>query len=243
MRRHLAEPYIWPIDVISDTPLESYTTTMAQTICKVHLVRHAEGVHTLFPDGRTIPDAQLSQRGYDSAEDLGRRLISEHSNTICTIISSPLRRTIQTSLAAFHRALHTKYYPTNSGRGAQDGVRLVLDANLQEIDDLPCNTGSPREELIDQFPELHDEISLLHPRWYVKSGPESPLPPRARRKEQILKRLEQAFQESSDSKKTDVVVVAHGGVIEMLVRGADIDIAQWKTFDLVRTSSGQLELE
>jgi len=23
MRRHLAEPYIWPIDVISDTPLES----------------------------------------------------------------------------------------------------------------------------------------------------------------------------------------------------------------------------
>ena len=120
----------------------------------------------------------------------------------------------------------------------------MLDANLQEIDDLPCNTGSPREELIDQFPELHDEISLLHPRWYVKSGPESPLPPpRAQRKEQILKRLEQAFQESSGSKKTDVVVVTHGGVIGMLVPGADIDVAQWKTFNLVRTSSGQLELE
>src|SRR4051812_47166085 len=111
---------------------------MTQVLGRVHIIRHAEGVHTLFPEGRDIPDAILSQRGHDFAEDLSRRIINQHSNTIGQIITSPLRRAIQTSLTAFHRALNTQYYPQYSSRGVPAGIRLVLDANLQELSDLPC---------------------------------------------------------------------------------------------------------
>jgi broad specificity phosphatase PhoE len=179
---------------------------------KVHLVRHAEGLHLLYDD-TGIPDAPLTQRGFGFAEDLGRRLIEEHSNAVGLVISSPLRRTIQTSLTAFYRVLSSDLYPQNSGRGVRKGVQLELDANLQEIDDIPCNNGSASADLASQFPELTTQIQSLDPHWNIKSGPQSPLPPPALRKVQILERVEHVLTALDGSKEHDVVIVAHRGVI------------------------------
>lgn len=90
---------------------------------RVHLVRHAEGLHNLRND-LTILDARLSQRGFDVAEDLGRHFVRDNSNSVGAIISSPLRRTIQTSLTAFTRILDSTQYPENSSLGAKNGVML-----------------------------------------------------------------------------------------------------------------------
>lgn len=83
---------------------------------RIHLVRHAEGVHNLRNDS-DIPNAPLSERGFDFAEDLRRRFVQAHSNNIGAIICSPLRRAIQTSLTAFPRILNTAQYSKNSGKG------------------------------------------------------------------------------------------------------------------------------
>ncbi|KGO48579.1 Histidine phosphatase superfamily, clade-1 [Penicillium expansum] len=124
---------------------------------RIHLARHAEGLHNLRNDP-TSPNASLSERGFDFAEDLGHRFIREYSNNVGAIISSPLRRAIQTSLTAFRRILNSTQYPKNSVVGVINGVMLALDTNLQEITDLSSNNGSTLDDLTTEFPEHKSEI-------------------------------------------------------------------------------------
>ncbi|KAL4744210.1 hypothetical protein BDW72DRAFT_199926 [Aspergillus terricola var. indicus] len=211
---------------------------------RIHLLRHAEGIHALRRD-TSIPDAPLSERGFDYAEDLGRRFVERHSNSTGAIISSPLCRTIQTSLTAFPRILDTTQYAENSGLGAKNGLALTLDANLQETYDLPCNTGTPNDRLAARFPRQAAEINQLHPNWYVKTGPHSPLPQLpARRKTAILERLNQTLQDLEERPgNNDVVVVTHQGILELLAPSTNIPAGEWRTFDLVRNGNGQLVLQ
>ncbi|KAE8140148.1 histidine phosphatase superfamily [Aspergillus pseudotamarii] len=210
---------------------------------RIHLVRHAEGLHNLRNDP-TIPDASLSERGYDFAEDLGHRFIREYSNCVGAIISSPLRRTIQTSLTAFPRILDSTQYAKNSGVGANKGVMLALDANLQEITDLPCNTGSKVVDLTEQFPGLKSEIENLNKNWHKKAGPDSPLPqPLSKRRTEILNRLQSTLTDlKNKSMGKDIIVVTHQGVIALLAPTANIPVGQWQTFHLV-AENGELFLK
>ena len=210
---------------------------------KIHLVRHAEGLHNLRNDPN-IPDAPLSERGFDFAEDLGRRFIQAHSNSVGAIISSPLRRTIQTSLTAFPRILDASQYPENSGKGVRNGVKLVLDANIQEITELPCNTGSPLTDLETEFPELKPQILDLDRNWYIKVGPDSPSLAVPERRNQILEGLYRnlaALRNGQGGK--DVVVVTHQGVIALLALNANIPLAQWQSFDLIKNAAGDFLLQ
>ncbi|KAL4867227.1 hypothetical protein BDV12DRAFT_210012 [Aspergillus spectabilis] len=211
---------------------------------RIHLLRHAEGIHALRRD-TSIPDAPLSERGFDFAEDLGRCFVDKHSNSTGAIISSPLCRTIQTSLTAFPRILDTTQYPENSDVGAENGLALTLDANLQETYNLPCNTGTPKDRLATRFPRQVAEINQLHPNWQVKTGPLSPLPQLpAQRKTAILERLNQALQELEHRPvNNDVVVVTHQGILELLAPTTNIPAGEWHTFDLVRNGNGQLVLK
>ena len=206
---------------------------------KIHLVRHAEGLHNLYNDS-SIPDAPLTQRGFDFADDLGKRFVRERTNAVGLVISSPLRRAMQTSLTAFPRLLSSDLYPQDSGRGAHNGVDLELDANLQELDAVPCNTGSASADLVSQFPELTAKIQSLPQDWQDKTS----LPPRTRRKALILERISDALTALKGSKADDVVVVTHSGVIGLLQEAPalDIEVAQWKTFSLTRDINGHLKL-
>ncbi|KAK4903048.1 hypothetical protein LTR49_026891 [Elasticomyces elasticus] len=129
-----------------------------------HLVRHAEGLHSLLDD-TDIPDASSSGRGFDFAEDLGRRFLQANSNSTGAIICSPLRRATQKSHIAFSRIPNSAHYPNNSGNGVQDGVELAFDANIQEITDIPCNTGSGVNGRHDSDVETHlEEMWRKYPR-------------------------------------------------------------------------------
>jgi broad specificity phosphatase PhoE len=122
-------------------------------------------------------------------------------------------------------------------------VTLALDANLQEFADLPCNTGSPLTELENEFPELKPQIRTLDENWYIKTGPTSPLPADAQRKIEIMALLDQNLRAlQSDQHVKDVIVVTHQGVIALLAPSANIPVAQWQTFSLVRNASGELSL-
>ncbi|KUL90128.1 hypothetical protein ZTR_02021 [Talaromyces verruculosus] len=205
---------------------------------RIHLVRHAEGLHNLRNDP-TIPDAPLSERGFDFAEELGRRFIREYSNSVGAVISSPLRRTIQTSLTAFSRILNSSQYPNSFGWGVNNGVMLSLDANLQEIADLPSNNGSNVNDLVDEFPGLEPEIQKLDGNW-----PRSPVPQSlSQRKDEILGRLQRDLADLQNGPRgNDIIVVTHQGVLAILAPSANIPVAHWQTFNLVRNADGQLLL-
>lgn len=210
---------------------------------KIHLVRHAEGLHNLRNDPN-IPDAPLSQRGFDFAEDLGRRFTQAHSNSVGAIISSPLRRTIQTSLTAFPRILDSAQYSGNCGRGVREGVKLALDANLQEIAEMPCNTGSALTDLEQEFPELIPQIRTLDRNWYIKTGQNSPLPAVPERRARLLEQFQQTLTELSNGQKgKDIIVVTHQGVIALLAPNVNIPVAQWQSFTMATNSAGQLSLQ
>ncbi|KAL4782649.1 histidine phosphatase superfamily [Aspergillus varians] len=189
---------------------------------RIHLLRHAEGIHALHQVA-SIPDAPLSERGFDFAEDLGRRFVNEHSNSTSAIISSPLSRTIQTALTAFPRILDTTQFPENSGLGAGNGVVLTLDANLQEIENLPCNTGKPKDSLAARFPRQGAEIDKLHQDWH-----------------KLDRSLEGLKNRLGDN---DVIVVTHQGILELLAPTTNFPAGAWRIFDLARSRNGQLVLQ
>lgn len=72
-------------------------------------------------------------------------------------------------------------------------MKLALDADLQEIADMPSNTGSSLTDLENEFLELKPQIQDLDPDWYIKMGPESPLPAVAQRRIRILEQLHQTL--------------------------------------------------
>ncbi|KAK9343612.1 hypothetical protein V1522DRAFT_460151 [Lipomyces starkeyi] len=94
---------------------------------RVHLVRHSEAVHNTDHD---------------------------FSHVVGLIVTSPLRRTIQTTLLAFANVLDERYFDKGSGKGIPGGAELVLDPDLQERSALPCDTGSDPRVLEATFPSL-----------------------------------------------------------------------------------------
>lgn len=65
---------------------------------EVHLVRHAESTHNVSKDMSQL-DPGLISLGFEQAIPLTQTF--PHAPQIGVILTSPLRRTIQTTLAAF----------------------------------------------------------------------------------------------------------------------------------------------
>lgn len=217
---------------------------------KVHIFRHAEGLHNLRRDA-TIRDAPLTERGFDAADALGRSFVQANTNSVSAVIVSPLRRSIQTALTAFPRILSSSHYPTNSGKGVKkDGVTMVLDPDLQEISMTPCNTGSPVNDLLEEFPDLEDQFKDFPEKWYEKTGRLDPGNNAvAARKARILESLWttaerlRAETDPEKQKKTDIIVVTHEGIVMELVPSTTIPPASFKTFTLTKSASGRILLQ
>lgn len=221
------------------------------TIARIHIARHAEGLHNLHLErdpshpepAVAIADAPLSQRGFDAAHQLGLDFVAAESDRVGVILSSPLRRTIQTSLTAFHRILDLSYYAPETGRGVQGGVKLFLDADLQEISALPCNTGSTMQRLISQFPTLRQQIAALPVPWPDKTGIFAPIDSALEeRRQRILVKLEQAVEALTRPDRQDVLIVTHDGIISLLAPRTKVDLGKWTTLSLVKQLGGELRL-
>lgn len=135
---------------------------MASTI---YLVRHGESEHNVSKDMSQL-DPPLTTLGYAQAS----QLISKFPNPerIAAILSSPLRRAIQTSLAGFPHVLEKRYFDPSSEFGVENGIELTLEPDLQERSALPCDTGSERHVLEIDFPNL--TLEELGEGWQTKAG-------------------------------------------------------------------------
>lgn len=68
-------------------------------------------------------------------------------------------RTLQTTLAGYSHIL-SKQYVKNSGK--DQGSRLIIDPDLQERSNLPCDTGSEQSRLEIAFPALDFSVLSDH---------------------------------------------------------------------------------
>jgi broad specificity phosphatase PhoE len=197
---------------------------MASTI---YLVRHAESEHNISKDF-SQHDPPLTTLGHAQAANL----VSTFPNPerIAVVITSPLRRAIQTSLAGFSHVLDKRYFDQISGSGIEHGVTLTLEPGLQERSAMPCDSGSHRSVLEKEF--LNLDLEQLDEHWQSKSGQyaadDDSVTIRARTMRENLKRMAMALR---DKKRRDIVVVTHGVFMKYLsVEDIDLPKAGWKSY-------------
>lgn len=151
------------------------------------------------------------------------------ATTTAVILTSPLTRAIETTLAAFGPIL--------------PDVKLILDPDLQERSALPCDTGSPIPDLISRFPALEGEIKAgitEEGEWFAKEGKfaedDEAVKARAARVRGRLAGLVKGLE----GERQDVVVVTHGVFMKFLAEdeGVDLPKAGWKGYRVVGEGEG-----
>jgi broad specificity phosphatase PhoE len=198
---------------------------MASTI---HLMRHAESEHNVSKDFSHL-DPPLTTLGYAQAAQLVSTF--PYSDRIAVIITSPLRRAIQTSLTGFRHVLDKRYFDQASGFGVEHGIALTLEPGLQERSAMPCDTGSERCVLEKEF--LNLDLEHLSENWEAKAGQyaadDDSVTLRAAKMRETIKQLTVALR---GNEKRDIVVVTHGVFMKFLSGDGNIDLpkAGWKSY-------------
>ena len=155
-------------------------------------------------------------------------------------------RTLQTTLAGFSHILSNQYVKNSSKIQAS---RLIIDPDLQERSDLPCDTGSEQSELEIAFPTL--DFSILGDNWFAKEGIYATADPaitaRAKRFRERLRDMVENLQRSEDfvDGQKDIVVVTHGAFMKHLCEDMTIDLpkAGWKAFRIANGVKGNAVLD
>lgn len=162
---------------------------MAKTI---YLIRHAQAQHNVNLEYH-IPDAKLTKVGRGQATDLYNNYphLETSSSGPEVVFTSPLTRTIETSLLGFR------------AKATQSSLDIIPIAELQENSAMPCDTGSALPVIRDRFPNL--DFSRVTEDWNSKTGPwedsQSALSARAQKVRDLLA----ARQEDR------IAIVTHGG--------------------------------
>jgi len=182
--------------------------------------------------------------GLSQASDLADTF--PHPGSIATIFTSPLTRTLQTTLAGFSHILDKQSLKNN---GSEEGARLIIDQDLQERSDLPCDTGSKRSAHEVAFPLL--DFSVLAEDWYAKDGlhaaNDSTVVARAKRFRETLRDTVHDIDRNEDlaNMPKNIVVVTHGVFMKYLCEDMTIDLpkAGWRTFAIADGVNGEAVLK
>jgi broad specificity phosphatase PhoE len=105
----------------------------------LYIVRHAEGENNIN-DSSWIRDALLTEKGKEQCRQLKKDF--PYPNDISIVMSSPLRRAIQTAALSFGPTI------------AKPKVPFLVVPMGQEVSNKQCDIGHSREEIEQQLPEL-----------------------------------------------------------------------------------------
>ena len=196
---------------------------------KIYIIRHAESVHNITKDF-SLRDPGLTPLGLTQASALATTFPALSS--IGVIITSPLRRTVETTLAAFGDVIGD-----GDGKG---GVKVILESDLQERSDLPCDTGSETGVVKGWFEGVGVkgvDFSGLGEEWFDKGGrnkaDDASVAERARAVRERLREVVKGLGGAEEGKR-DVVVVTHGVFMKFLTGDEAIDLpkAGWRVYTL-----------
>ncbi|KAI1114805.1 histidine phosphatase superfamily [Nemania sp. NC0429] len=155
-------------------------------------------------DGDNLHDPSLTDKGRAQAVSL--RAAYPYMNKVKLIVSSPLRRAIQTARSAFQPVVLVQ------------GMAAIVIPELQEASAIPCDVGSPPQVLLTEFGRDID-LFFFRDQWYTnvleKYGTsQQSVAARASQARRMIRIL------SRDLGPDDhVVVVTHSELIKTLIEG------------------------
>jgi len=170
---------------------------------RIYLTRHAQAEHNVADD-YSIPDAPLTALGREQARNLHEDTKDTIQKTAELLVTSGLQRTMSTAIIG---------YAALRKRTEAEGKSVVVLPQLQECNELPCDTGSSRE-VLEAEPEFAGlDLSNLTPDWNSKkgfyAGDIETLKARAQWNRRWLRSRPEA----------DIVVVAHGDCLRYITDG------------------------
>ena len=167
--------------------------TQVPNVCIQLMVSKA--VHNITPWNQGVHDPPLTPYGEEQCLEL--RSTFPYHDSIDLLVCSPLQRTIQTTLLGFHPEISR-------------GVQCIALPELQEVGDLPSDTGSNVTTLNEKFKNEPIDFSLLPEDWNSKTGRW------AFDREAIERRCRDARQWLRSREEEAIVVVSHGGALHYL---------------------------
>ncbi|PCH41665.1 phosphoglycerate mutase-like protein [Wolfiporia cocos MD-104 SS10] len=170
---------------------------------RIFFTRHAQAEHNVEED-YSIPDAPLTALGRQQSAKLHEDTKDTFQQSAELLVTSGLRRTLSTAIIG---------YSTLRKRLEGEGKTVVVLPQLQECNDLPCDTGSARE-VLEADPEYAGlDFSQLTPDWNSKkgfyAGTTAALKARARWNRQWLR----------GRPEREILVVAHGDCLRYITDG------------------------
>ncbi|GAA5988885.1 hypothetical protein JCM11641_002110 [Rhodosporidiobolus odoratus] len=174
----------------------------------IYFTRHAQAEHNVDED-YTIRDAPLTKLGRQQSANLLEDTENEFQKDAELLVTSPLKRPMQTMIIG--------YAPLRE-RLEKEGKPVVVMPELQEVNALPCDTGSPEASLSSDpeftgldFSPLSASEKVWDVEWTSKQGIYDP--------ERAQERCKWVRNWLRDRKEKKIVVVAHGDVLRCITDG------------------------
>ncbi|GAB5353163.1 hypothetical protein AAMO2058_000014200 [Amorphochlora amoebiformis] len=162
--------------VLIRSRLMALGSPIASATKRVFLIRHGQAEHNVLfeggrkEEGKKILDPGLTEKGHSQALSvrtnplLKKFFESKGHNHV--IVTSPLRRTIQTTLNAFG----TWRDEVNTEHGRH--ITILCNPDIQETGEIRCDCGRPLDQVKSEFglkyPYL--DFSNVHDDWHLKQG-------------------------------------------------------------------------
>lgn len=167
---------------------------------RIHLVRHAQADHNVDFDNHSFPDAALTPTGKEQCLELNERTSLNIQESAQLLVTSPLRRTLQTTLIGFPHLISRL-----GGRSA-----IIALPQLQENGKSPADTGSSRMDLEADNEFEGIDFGLLDDGWNSKSGVWSSDQNSLRRRAGWTRKW------LAERPEEEIVVVSHGGALRYI---------------------------
>ncbi|KAI5860831.1 phosphoglycerate mutase-like protein [Durotheca rogersii] len=178
------------------------------------LVRHAQAQHNATKDFK-IPDPGLTEEGREQCADLRKSLVENPlAQQAELIVVSPLRRVVQTALRSVDWLI-------------EKGVKIEAHAGWQENSVKPCDTGSPVDRLVQEFPSV--DFSKVDPVFPDKTSPAASHYHFT--KEALLARAQESLKQLYERPEKVIVVVSHSAFLRLAVSGYWYFNADYRIFD------------
>ncbi|KAI1350711.1 phosphoglycerate mutase-like protein [Xylaria sp. FL0043] len=184
------------------------------------LIRHAEAEHNDTKD-YSIYDPSLTKLGREQCTRLRQRLMEDPlAQQAELIITSPMRRTIQTALDTVDWLM-------------EEGIKVKADARWQENTAKPCDVGSEISKIADEFPGI--DYSAVDPVWPDKTSPAGSEYHYTRTA--IVARGQAALRDLYKRPEKVIIVVSHSGFLRVGVTGHWFFNADYRVFDFAALES------